>query len=179
MPQIRVFNPAYTPRSFFAGGPERGKTRMAHHRHHRVRYRRRRNPLGLSTATVKDAAFVAGGAIGSPLVARLLNQSGWLDVAATGVAAVALSYAGKMVAGESAAEEVLKGGLAATIIKAIKQAGFGGSLGLGSYVQNYFPIPTSSDAYGRVSPPIAVLPAATVPSKGMAGYQRYRSRYIR
>lgn len=148
------------------------------HRHHRVRYRRRHNPLGLSTATVKDAAFVAGGAIASPLVARLLNQDGWLDVAATGAAAVALSYAGKMVAGESAAEEILKGGLAATIIKAIKTSGFGGSLGLGSYVQSYFPIPTASDAYGRVAPPIAALPAA-VPSKGMAGYQRFRSRYMR
>ena len=152
---------------------------MAHRRSHRSYRRRRHNPLGLSSATVKDAAFVAGGAIGSPLVARLLNQSGWLDVAATGAAAVALSYAGKMVAGESAAEEVLKGGLAATIIKAIKQAGFGNSLGLGSYVQNYFPLPTSSDAYGRVAPPIAALPAAAVPSKGMAGYQRFRSRYMR
>lgn len=150
---------------------------MAHRKHHSYR-RRRHNPFGVSSAIVKDAAFVTAGAIGSPLVAGFLGQTGWLDVAATAAAAVALSYGGKMVAGESAQEEVLKGGLAAVIIKAIKQAGFGGSLGLGSYVQNYFPIPTSSDSYGRVAAPFAALPAA-VPTKGMAGYQRFRSRYMR
>lgn len=150
---------------------------MAHKRHHRS-YRRRHNPLGISGGVVKDAAYVAAGAIGSPMLAGFLGQSGWLDVAATAAAAVALSYGGKMIGGESAKEELLKGGLAATIIKAIKAAGFGSSLGLGLYVPSYFPIPTGSDAYGRVSPPIAALPAS-VPTKGMAGYQRFRSRFMR
>lgn len=144
---------------------------------HRRSYRRRHNPFGVSSGVVKDAAFVAAGAIGSPFIAGLFNFSGWTGVLATGAAAVAASFAGKMVAGASAGEEVLKGGLAITIIKALQQAGVGKSLGLGSYVQSYFGLPTSSDAYGRVgASPYPQLAAARGMS-GMTARMPFRSRY--
>jgi hypothetical protein len=178
MPQIRIFNPSsYTPRSYFAGGAEKGVTTMAKKRHHRT-HRRRHNPLGISGGVVKDAAYVAAGAVGSPMLARMLGQAGWLNVAATAAAAVALSFAGKFVGGASAQEEILKGGLSATILAAVKESGMGASLGLGSYVPSYFAIPTASDPYGRVASPFAALPAAPARGGAMAGYNRYRSRFV-
>jgi hypothetical protein len=81
-----------------------------------------------------------------------------------------------MALGAAAAEELLKGGLVATIIKAIKQSGFGSSLGLGLYQTSAFTLPTSSDAYGRVLP---MLPAAPAVRAGLGGYQRFRSRFVR
>jgi hypothetical protein len=150
---------------------------MAHHRRHRVHHKRRRNPFGVSTSTIKDAAYVAAGAVGSPMVASFLGQSGWLNVAAIAAAAVALSYGGKMVGGPAAGEEVLKGGLSATILAAVKESGFGAKLGLGLYAPSYFAVPTSSDAYGRTAIPWPVAPA--LPPAGMSGLGagRFRSRY--
>lgn len=178
MPEIRVFNPAYTPRSYFAGaGPEGRSTKMAHRRHHRHHHRRhRRNPFGVNGSVLKDAAYVTAGAVGSPMLGNMLGQTGWLGVGATGVAAVALSYAGKFIGGASAQEEILKGGLSAVILAALKQSGVGASLGLGSYVPAFFPIPTASDAYGRVASPYAML-AAAPPTKSLSGYTRFRSRF--
>jgi hypothetical protein len=177
--EVRVFNPSYTPRSFFAGGSgERQVKHMAKHRYTR-HHRRRHNPLGISSGVVKDAAFVAAGAIGSPFIAGLFNFSGWTGVLATGGAAIAASFVGKMVAGASAGEEVLKGGIAVTIIKALQQAGVAKNLGLGSYVTSYFGIPTSSDPYGRVL--ASPYPAALAAGSGMSGMgmgkARYRNRY--
>jgi len=144
-----------------------------HHRHHHRRHRR--NPLGIDGSVVKDVAYNGAGAIASLYLAGLLGQSGWLDVAATAGAAVAASFAGKYVGGASASEELLKGGLLAAFFKAIKQTGLNVP-GLGMYSNAYFPIPTSSDAYGRTSAPMLALPPS---AKGVAGlgYQRYRSRY--
>jgi hypothetical protein len=174
--QIRVFNPSYTPRSYFADqGEEGGKSTMAkHHHHHR---RRRRNPFGVNGTLVKDVAFNAAGLAGATWGASFLGQSGWLDVLATAGAAVAVSYAGKAVAGAPASEELLKGGILAALLKAVKQTGISvpGLSGMGMYTSSYFPVPTSSDAYGRASAPVIALPPA--PSgKGLSG-QRYRSRY--
>lgn len=150
---------------------------MARHRRHH-HHRRRRNPFGISGGVFKDAAYNAAGALGSLYVAGFLGQSGWLDVAATGGAAVAVSFAGKFVGGESAREELLKGGLTATIIKAVHQAGMLKNLGLGLYASSYFPVPTGSDAYGRTAIPWPVAPA--LPAAGMSGLGagRYRSRYV-
>jgi len=145
------------------------------HHHHR---RRRHNPFGISGGVVKDAAYVAAGAVGSPIVAGMLGQTGWLNVAATAAAAVGLSFAGKFVGGASAQEEILKGGLSAAILAALKQSGIGASLGLGSYVPTYFPLPTGSDAYGRVASPYVALPAPAARGRGMAGYSRFRSRFV-
>jgi len=147
---------------------------MAHKRHHR---RRRHNPFGVNGSLVKDVAFNAAGLAGANWGASFLGQSGWLDVLATAGAAIAVSYAGKAVGGAGASEELLKGGILAAIIKAIKQTGVSvpGLSGMGLYVNSYFSAPTNSDAYGRATAPTIMLPA---PSKGsgMAG-QRYRSRY--
>ncbi len=149
-----------------------------HNRHHRIR-RRRHNPFGVTGEIFKDAAFVTAGAVGSPMLANFLGQSGWLNVAATAGAAIALSFGGKVVGGPKAQEEVLKGGLAATIVAAIKQAGFGSALGLGSYVPSYFSVPTASDVYGRVAGSPYPMPALPAPAnaKGMGRYTRFRSRY--
>lgn len=145
-----------------------------HRRRHHSRRHRRSNPFGISSTVIKDAAYVTAGAVGSPMLAGLLGQSGWLNVAATAGAAVALSYAGKVVGGATAQEEILKGGISAAILAALKESGMGNKLGLGLYVPSQFAIPTASDAYGRVSP--MLLPAA-VPTRALSGYNRFRSRF--
>ena len=142
-------------------------------RHHRRHHRRhRRNPFGIGGGVVKDVVFNAAGMAASNFGASFLGQSGWLDVAATAGVAVLISYLGKSVAGAPASEELLKGGILATLLKTVKQTGISVP-GLGTYVNSYFPLPTSSDAFGRASAPIAMLPA---PSGKLAG-MRYRSRY--
>lgn len=145
-----------------------------HHRHHHRRSRR--NPFGVSGTVVKDVAYNGAGAIAALWLSGFLGQTGWLDVAATAAAAVATSFAGKYVGGASASEELLKGGLLAAFFKAIKQTGVNVP-GLGMYANSYFPIPTSSDAYGRTSPPMYALPPAA--QKGVAGMgvARFRSRF--
>lgn len=167
-----------------------------HRRHNRHHYRRRRNPFGLNSGVIKDAVYSSGGALGSLWLAGLLNMSGWPGVAATGGAAVAASFLGKMVGGESAAEEVLKGGLTATIISAMHQAGFAKSLGLGLYAPSWFGVPTASSQYLRAYPGNsqarqgagtvfattssgALVPVAVAPSAGVSGmgFHRFRSRY--
>lgn len=152
---------------------------MAKHRRHHY-HRRRSNPLGISTGVVKDAAYNAAGALGSMFLASKFNLSGWLGVLGTGGAAVAVSFAGKFVGGASASEELLKGGLTATIIQALHQSGFASSLGLGLYGRSYFAVPTSSDQYLRsqFGQGQALLPAA-VAARGVSGlgFHRFRSRY--
>lgn len=145
-----------------------------HHRHHR-RHHRRHNPFGVSGTLVKDVAFNAAGLALANFGAGFLNQSGWLDVAATAAAAVAASWVGKAIAGAPASEELLKGGILATLLKAVKQTGISVP-GLGMYAQSYFPVPTASDAYGRASAPVIALPAATPSPRALAG-MRYRSRF--
>ena len=164
-----------------------------HHRHHR------RNPFGLSSAVVQDSAWNAAGALGSLYLTNLLPNlsGGWTGVAATGAAAVGMSYVGRMVGGPRTSEELLKGGLTATIIKALHQLGVAQNLGLGLYTPSWFGIPTSSDQYlrsaapgmswnrgagsiwfpGPGSQPALALPAHAAASlKGM-GFHRFRSRY--
>lgn len=147
-------------------------------RHHYRSHRRRSNPLGISSGVVKDVAYNAVGAVGSIALTRLFPSfsAGWMGVAATGLAAVASSFAAKAVLGAAVAEEVLKGGLTAMAIRAIQQSGaFPVSLGL--YAQSQFAVPTSSDAYGRtLASPYGM---AVVASKGKAmnGYPRFASRF--
>jgi hypothetical protein len=190
--QVRVFNPStYTPRSYFAGeGEERRTTKMAKHRHHHRHHRR--NPFGISSGVVKDAVYNSAGALGALFLAGQFNLSGWAGVGATAAAAVAASFGGKMIGGPSAGEEVLKGGLTATIISALHMAGFAKSLGLGLYSPSWFGVPTASSQYLRSYPgnvpgsnrgagtivlgpggPIALPPAGV---SGM-GFHRFRARY--
>lgn len=151
-----------------------------HHRHHR--HHRRHNPFGVSGGVVKDAVYVAVGALGASALPGFVAPSfasGWPGVAATALSAVAISFGAKMVGGPAGAAEALKGGLAAAVIKALNAAGFTKSLGLGLYSPSWFAVPTSSDAYGRtfagnVSAAPALPAAAGV--HGL-GYHRFRSRY--
>jgi hypothetical protein len=167
---------------------------MAKHRHHHHhRHHRRSNPFGISSGVVKDAVYNSGGALGSLWLAGQFNMSGWAGVGATAAAAVAASFAGKMIGGPSAGEEVLKGGLTATIISALHLAGFAKSLGLGLYAPSWFAVPTASNQYLRSYPgavPGANRGAGTivlgpggqlvaVPPAGASGmgFHRFRSRY--
>lgn len=178
-----------------------------HYRRRHHHHRRRHNPFGLSSGVVVDAGWNAAGALGSLYLSGLISSlSGWAGVAATGGAAVAMGFVGKMVGGAKASEELVKGGLVATIIKALHQLGVAQSIGLGLYAPSWFPTPTSSSQYlvagapgsgynrgagtiffpGPGGAPIAALPAAggtavhpaAVAAKmaGM-GFHRFRSRY--
>lgn len=167
---------------------------MAHKKRHYLSRRRvRHNPF--SGALVKDAAFNAAGAMGSLFVASQFNFTGWTGVGVTGAAAVGLSFLGKLLSKE-AGDELLKGGLTATIISALHQAGFAKGVGLGLYAPSYFAVPTSSSQYmrsaapgmnfnrgagsvyfpGPGSAPVAMLPAVPATGGGM-GFHRFRSRY--
>jgi hypothetical protein len=196
MAEVKIFNPSsYTARSYFAAGGEgeRRQPKMARHRHHH-RHHRRHNPFGLSAGVVKDAAYNAAGALGSLFLAGFVAQSGWADVAVTGAAAVGTSFLGKFVGGAPASEELLKGGLTATIIKALHQAGFAKSIGLGLYAPSWFGVPTASSQYLQASAanmgpyrrgagtiffpgPGAVAPALPPAGVSGMGFHRFRSRY--
>lgn len=166
---------------------------MARHRRHHRRHRRH-NPFGLNASVIKDAAFNAGGALGSLFLAGVFGQSGWMDVLATAGSAVGVSFAGKFIGGASASEELLKGGLTATIIKALHQAGFAKNLGLGLYAPSWFGVPTASSQYLQASAanmgpyrrgagtiffpgPGAVAPALPPAGVSGMGFHRFRSRY--
>jgi hypothetical protein len=170
---------------------------MAHRRHHR-HHRRRRNPFGVTGGTLKDAAYVAVGAVGASALPGMVAPSqstGWAGVALTAASAVAVSFGARMIGGQAAAAEALKGGLAAAVIRAVHEAGFAKNLGLGLYAPSWFGIPTSSSQYLQAAqgnlgpyrrgygtiffpgPGAPALPAA--PPAGVAGmgYHRFRSRY--
>lgn len=169
---------------------------MAHksyHHKHRL-HRRRHNPF--SGQLVKDAAYNAAGALASLFIASQFSFTGWTGVGVTGAAAVGLSFVGKLL-GKEAGDELLKGGLTATIISALHQAGFAKGVGLGLYAPSYFAVPTSSDQYGRSAAPgmqfnrgagsvyfdgpgtapQPMLPAVSATGHGGMGFHRFRSRY--
>ena len=196
MPEIRVFNPSsYTPRSYFAGQGEEGRSQtMAHHKRHHRHGRRRHNPFGISGSVIKDAGLNTAGALGSLWLSSLLGMTGWAGVGTTAAAALAAFFGGKMALGASAGEEILKGGLTATIIRALHQAGVAQSIGLGMYVPSYFPTPTSSTQFLQAAAPgmqfrrgngaiyfpgpgsAPALPPAPAGVSGL-GFHRFRSRY--
>jgi hypothetical protein len=165
--------------------------RKHHHKHHR------KNPLGLSSGIVKEAAFVAAGAVGAAALPGMIApsfSSGWGGVAASAVAAIGMGFAGKMVGDNGG--DMLKGGLAITVLKALKQAGIN-TPGLGLYAPSWFGIPTASSQYLVASPgnipvnrgagtliatqagPVLVAPPPAAGShvSGRLGYHRFRSRY--
>lgn len=133
---------------------------------------------------VKDAAYVGVGAIAAAALPGMIAPSmatGWTGVLAKGVAAIGASFLGKMVGGPAAAAEVLKGGLAITLLAALKQGGVNVP-GLSLYAPGWFAVPTASDQYLRTAAgnirgvaPVAVLPAPG--TKSNLGYHRFRSRY--
>jgi len=106
----------------------------------------------------------------------------------------AMSFGGKFVGGARASEELLKGGLTATIIKALHQMGVASSIGLGLYAPSWFGVPTASSQYLQASqanlgpyrrgagtiffpgPGGSLVQAAPAGVSGM-GFHRFRSRY--
>jgi hypothetical protein len=178
----------------WAAGKE--KNRMAkHHRHHHRHHRR--NPFGIQTGTLRDAVYVAAGAVGASALPGMIAPTfsvGWTGVAATGVAAVGVSFLARMFGGEAGASEALKGGLAAMVIRALHQAGIGKNLGLGLYAPSWFGIPTASSQYLQAAAantpgfnrgggtivfpgPSGAPVVAAAPPQGRLGYHRFRSRY--
>jgi len=170
---------------------------MAYHRKHHHKHHRR-NPFGLSGGIVKEAAFVAAGAVGAAALPGMVAPSfsaGWAGVAASAVAAIGMGFVGKMIGDHGG--DALKGGLAITVLKALKQAGIN-TPGLGLYASSWFGIPTASSQYLVASPgnipvnrgagtlvatpsgPVLVAPAAGAAGShvsGRLGYHRFRSRY--
>lgn len=169
---------------------------MAYHRkHHHHRRHHRHNPFGISGGIVKDAAYVAAGAVGAAALPGMVAPSfasGWTGVLAKGIASVGVSFVAKMIGGEAAASEALKGGLAITVLSALNQAGIK-TPGLGLYAPSWFGIPTASSQYLQAAngnmpgfnrgggtilfpgPGGMMVPAA--PVKSNLGYHRFRSRY--
>jgi len=166
---------------------------MAYHRKHHHRHHRR-NPFGISGGLVKEAAFVAAGAVGAAALPGMIAptmSSGWTGVATSAAAAVATGFVTKMLGDH--ANDALKGGLAITVLKALKQLGIN-TPGLGLYAPSWFGIPTASSQYLQAAagnqpgfnrgggtiifpgPQGAVaIPAAA--GGGRLGYHRFRSRY--
>lgn len=158
-----------------------------YHRKHHRKYRR--NPLGITGGLVKEAAFVAAGAVASAALPGMVAPSfstGWTGVAASAAAAIAAGFVGRMVGDHSG--DMLKGGLAITVLKALKQAGIN-TPGLGLYAPSAFTIPTSSSQYLRSGGPTGggslvvggqVIPIAAAgggAATSRLGYHRFRSRY--
>jgi hypothetical protein len=166
---------------------------MAYHRKHHHRHHRR-NPLGISGGLVKEAAFVAAGAVAAAALPGMVAPSmasGWAGVAASAAASVGAGFLGRMFGG-SAGADMLKGGLAITVLKALKQAGIN-TPGLGLYAPSWFAVPTASSQYlqaaagnvpggfnrggGTIVFPGPQGPVAVAPVKSHLGYHRFRSRY--
>lgn len=123
---------------------------MAKHRRNRSHHRsnRRRNPFGVRGTVISDSLFTAVGALGIPFGVSMLNLSGWADVGATFAASAVAPMIAKVAGlGQAQAEEVMKGGIAASIIKAAHQLGFAKNLGLGLYAPSWFGVPTASSQY--------------------------------
>jgi hypothetical protein len=87
-----------------------------------------------------------------------------------------------MIGGPAGGADMLKGGLAITVLKALNQAGIR-TPGLGLYAPSAFAIPTSSSQYLRAGGPtgggsLQVFPQVAAPAAhGRLGYHRFRSRY--
>lgn len=145
----------------------------------------------MSGGIVKEAAFVAAGAVGSAALPGMVAPSfstGWTGVLASGLAAIGMGMVGRMVGDHNG--DALKGGLAITVLKALKQAGIN-TPGLGLYAPSWFGIPTASSQYlqsasgnmpgfnrggGTILFPGPTAPAPVAPA-GRLGYHRFRSRY--
>ena len=140
---------------------------------------------------------MAVGAVGAAALPGMVAPSfstGWAGVAASAAAAIGLGYVGKMLGG-NAGEDILKGGLAITVLKGLNAAGIQ-TPGLGLYAPSWFGIPTASSQYlqaangnqpgfnrgggtiifpGPAGAPPVVVPAGK--GKSALGYHRFRSRY--
>jgi hypothetical protein len=101
-----------------------------------------------------------------------------------------MGFVGKMI-GDTGGD-ALKGGLAITVLKALKQAGIN-TPGLGLYAPSWFAVPTASSQYLQAAagnqpgfnrgggtiifPGPQGAPVVVAPKTAGVGYHRFRSRY--
>ena len=142
---------------------------------------------------MKEAAFVAAGAVAAAALPGMVAPSmstGWAGVAASAAASIAAGFVGRMLGDHSG--DMVKGGLAITVLKALKQAGIN-TPGLGLYAPSWFAVPTASSQYlqaaagnvpgsfnrggGTIVFPGPAGPVALPAVKSHLGYHRFRSRY--
>lgn len=172
------------------------KYKVTHHRRHRHnpffgythRHRRHRNPL--DSSTMVTAAWALAGGVGAtwlPGVVVSSMNTGWTGVLATGVSAVALSWAGEKFLGKQAGDGLLIGGLVAAGGKLIAQL-LGKQLvsfGMGQYTQTWFGPPyNSSGVLQTTANPYAPAPAAQSSThaamSGLLGRTtKFRSKFAR
>lgn len=132
---------------------------------------------------------LAGGVAASAIPAAIVpSMTGWAGVAATGVAAFAIGWAGEKFAGAEAGKGLMIGGLVATGGKLIAQL-LGKNLvtfGMGQYTQTWFGPPYNSTGNLQITPnPYTPPPAASQSStsaamSGLLGRTtKFRSKFAR
>lgn len=169
---------------------------VKHHRRHRHnpffgysrRRRHHRNPF--DTGTMATAAWALAGGVGASALPAMVVPSmntGWAGVAATGVAAVAIGWAGEKFVGAHAGQGLLIGGLVATGGKLIAQL-LGKNLvsfGMGQYTQTWFGPPYNSTGIlqntpNPYTPPPAAHSGTQAAMSGLLGRtSKFRSKFAR
>lgn len=161
-----------------------------HHRNPFFGHRRRhhhRNPL--DQGTMMTAAWALAGGVGASALPGMIvpsMNSGWTGVLATGVAAVAIGWAGTKFAGPQAGNGLMIGGLVATGGKLIAQL-MGKNLvtfGMGQYTQTWFGPPYNSTGILQNTPnpytPPAPASGTHAAMSGLLGRtNKYRSKFAR
>lgn len=197
MPIVRLVNPRHSHGSRvgdWRSSAAEGVIDMAHrryrvHRHHHGYFGHRRNPF--NTDIMGTAAWAMGGGVlatWAPTVVAASFNTGWGGVAATGVAAVAVSWIGKKFVSEKAGNGLLIGGLVATFGKAVAQL-LGKQLvtfQLGQYTNTWFGPPYNSTGILQNTPnpyvpPPAAASGTAAAMHGLLGRSggRFRSRFAR
>jgi hypothetical protein len=172
MPIVRLVNPRHSHGSRvgqWRSSAAEGVIDMAHkryrvHRHHSY-FGHHRNPF--NTEVMGTAAWAMGGGVLAtwvPTVVASGFNSGWGGVAATGVTAFALGWAGERFVSAKAGNGLLIGGLVATFGKAVAQL-LGKQLvtfQLGQYTNTWFGPPYNSQGILQTTanPNAPVLAAA-------------------
>lgn len=175
MPIVRLVNPRHSHGSrvrTWRSSAAEGVIDMAHRRY-RVHHHRR-NPF--NTEIAATAAWAMGGGVLAtwvPTVVASGFNAGWGGVAATGVSAFVLGWAGKRFVSERAGNGLMIGGLVATFGKAVAQL-LGKQLvtfQLGQYTNTWFGPPYNSQGILQTTPnPNAVLaPAGSSTHAAMHG----------
>lgn len=169
---------------------------VKHHRRHRhnpffgySRRRRHHNPA-FDSGTMATAAWALAGGVGAtwlPSVVVSSMNAGWAGVLATGVAAVAIGWAGEKFIGQEAGKGLMIGGLVAAGGKLIAQL-LGKNLvtfGMGQYTQTWFGPPYNSTGIlqntpNPYTPPAAAQSGTQSAMSGLLGRTtKFRSKFAR
>lgn len=205
MPIVRLVNPRYShggrAGSWRFSAVEGGSELMKHRKYH-VKHRRHHNPFfgytrrrhhhrnPFDTNTMVTAAWALAGGVGASAIPTMIAptmSTGWAGVAATGVAAFALGWAGEKFAGAEAGKGLLIGGLVATGGKLVAQL-LGKQLvtfGMGQYTQTWFGPPYNSTGIlqntpNPYTPPVAAHSGTQAAMSGLLGRTtKFRSKFAR